>query len=62
MIAKAMRGQEIGQAMVAQLLEAMARKGFLAAYFNPCSEANSHFYAINGFKIFSAESGLQKEP
>ena len=61
MVAKSMRGQKIGQAMVAKLLESMAYKGFMSAYFNSCDEGLSHFYAKTGYKIFREKYALQKE-
>lgn len=61
LIAASARGQKVGQAMVAKRLEGMAHKGFRSAYFSSCSEANSHFYAKNGFEVFREKWHLQKQ-
>jgi len=61
MVARSVRGQKIGQALVAKFLESMAFKGFRTAYFNTSEEKNTHFYAKNGFKTFREKSALQKE-
>ena len=54
-VTREMRGQGIGQVMVAKLLEIMARRGFQYVWFASCSERNVHFYRKNGFEIFRAK-------
>lgn len=51
-VTQKMRGQGLGQVMVAKLLEVMALRGYHYAFFASCSEGNTHFYGKNDFKIF----------
>lgn len=60
MVATSMRGERIGQAMVAKLLESMAFKGFHYAYFNTCEKHLCDFYAKNGYRIFREKCVLKK--
>ena len=60
-VAQKMRGQGLGQVMVAKLLEVMALRGFHYAYFASCSEANTHFYGKNDFEIFRVKKLYSKE-
>lgn len=60
-VAQKMRGQGLGQVMVAKLLEVMAMRGFHYVYFASCSEANTHFYGKNGFEVFRVKNLYYKE-
>ncbi|MBO4290754.1 MAG: GNAT family N-acetyltransferase [Lachnospiraceae bacterium] len=55
-VAKEMRGQGIGQVMVAKLLEVMSLRSFLYVWFASCSETNTNFYRKNGFEIFRTKN------
>jgi len=60
-VAKSMRGQGAGQVMVAKLLETMAERGFLCAWFASCSEFNAtHFYNKNGFTVYRTKELFSK--
>lgn len=60
-VAAAMRGRNIGQVMVAHLLQRMSEHGLLCAYFCSTGERQLKFYRKNGFEVFRTKTAFAKE-